>query len=600
MSRASLAPEATTPDPSPSRARRAVAPVVVWGTWAAMLAAGLGYVARYGSNVPSWDGWDMVPTATGEQPVTASWLWSQHNEHRVPVPRLVMLAIYKVAGIDFRYSQCFNVLVTAALALGMIAVARLRRGRTDVADAFFPLLLLNLGQGLNFIWAWQVEFFVSTALAGLLLLVVVGAGERPRPRSGAWAAALLVLLVLCGAHGMVLVPFPALWLAVRGWRLRASPDGRDRRGGLLLMGLAGLAVAVAGLYLVGYQAVPGHNEWPMRPRTFLKTTLQFVAMGFGSAILPWWPWPDLVVAAMVLASVAVLVVAARRPDRRVLASGLLAFLAAMGCLAAAVGRGRYHTDPRYITLSVPALACVYFIWDVYGPPRAGRAVRLLLCLAALACLWPNTREGLAYARDLRGRLGSFERDMVAGEPPYRLIRRHAPSLHIHNDLLADYMPMLRRAGVGAFRSLRDDPRFVEAPVPLVPARADQVVWDPATRTARLEGPSPSLVFDLGEDRYVDGIRIRYRHSSPEGIAPCVALAWKKSDERDFPGSQKYANNPTGDRANWEKGSWSRLGDAEATMTAWPCAPARQIAVFPDIRPGTFEIVELVLLVRDGG
>ena len=69
---------------------------------------GAALVARFGSNVPSWDEWDMVPTLTGEQPVSAEWLWSQHNEHRVPLPRLVLLAVNLLGGPDFRIAQVLN------------------------------------------------------------------------------------------------------------------------------------------------------------------------------------------------------------------------------------------------------------------------------------------------------------------------------------------------------------------------------------------------------------------------------------------------------------------------------------------------------------
>ena len=44
--------------------------------WLAMLTAALTLVSIYGSNVPSWDDWDMVPTVTGHQPVTLEWLWA--------------------------------------------------------------------------------------------------------------------------------------------------------------------------------------------------------------------------------------------------------------------------------------------------------------------------------------------------------------------------------------------------------------------------------------------------------------------------------------------------------------------------------------------
>ena len=55
------------------------------------------FIAHYASNVPSWDDWDMVPTLTRNQPITWEWLWSQHNEHRVPLPRLMFLGLDRLA-----------------------------------------------------------------------------------------------------------------------------------------------------------------------------------------------------------------------------------------------------------------------------------------------------------------------------------------------------------------------------------------------------------------------------------------------------------------------------------------------------------------------
>src|SRR5262249_38455423 len=191
--------------------RRATA-LFVYGIWTVMLLAGLAFVVKFGSNVPSWDEWDMVPTMTGEQPVTASWLWSQHNEHRVPVPRLAMLGLFWLFGNDFRMSMYWNVLSAAALALGMIVVAKRLRGWLSLTDAFFPLLLLHWGHAVNFIWGWQIEFFLSTFFAGVALLLIVGC--RPAVGTGLALAVCLGLLVGCGAHGLALVPAVASWLLV--------------------------------------------------------------------------------------------------------------------------------------------------------------------------------------------------------------------------------------------------------------------------------------------------------------------------------------------------------------------------------------------------
>jgi hypothetical protein len=110
------------------------APRIVWGVWAVLVLAALSFVRRYGSDVPFFDEWDIVPFLTGEK-VTAAWLWAQHNEHRIPIPKLVLLALYGLSGDDFRAGMVFNVLALGALAFVLIrAAAKLR------AESATPML----------------------------------------------------------------------------------------------------------------------------------------------------------------------------------------------------------------------------------------------------------------------------------------------------------------------------------------------------------------------------------------------------------------------------------------------------------------------------
>ena len=32
-----------------------------------------------------------IPQLIGVQPITATWLWEQHNEHRIPLPKLILV-----------------------------------------------------------------------------------------------------------------------------------------------------------------------------------------------------------------------------------------------------------------------------------------------------------------------------------------------------------------------------------------------------------------------------------------------------------------------------------------------------------------------------
>ena len=90
------------------------------------------FVAKYGPNLPLWDDFDMVDVMVGSQRVTLDWLWSLHNEHRVPLPKLVLLLLYRLTRNDFRAGMYFNVAVLAALAAASIVIAGRRRRLPDL------------------------------------------------------------------------------------------------------------------------------------------------------------------------------------------------------------------------------------------------------------------------------------------------------------------------------------------------------------------------------------------------------------------------------------------------------------------------------------
>ena len=200
--------------------------VIVWTTWALLLVIAFVYVYRYGTNVPSWDDWDIVPAMAGEQPITASWLWSQHNEHRIPIARLIMLGTYRVWP-DFRATMVLNVLSMAWLAFALTRAVASLRGRIALTDIFFTLVLLGLAQGINFIWGWQIEFMSATALAGLALLYIASYKQTTNLRSAVLFGICLIFLALSGAHGMILVPGSVCGsLCSHGGESRDSPRTR--------------------------------------------------------------------------------------------------------------------------------------------------------------------------------------------------------------------------------------------------------------------------------------------------------------------------------------------------------------------------------------
>src|SRR4051794_7533696 len=73
---------------------------VLLAVWAAFTAGAVAFVATLGTNAPYADEWEFVPALVGEEPALP-WLWQQHNEHRLPLPRAIFLALFTITH-DFR------------------------------------------------------------------------------------------------------------------------------------------------------------------------------------------------------------------------------------------------------------------------------------------------------------------------------------------------------------------------------------------------------------------------------------------------------------------------------------------------------------------
>jgi hypothetical protein len=328
-------------------------------------------------------------------------------------------------------------------------------------------------------------------------------------------------------------------------------------------------------------------------------------IGFGPAVrsLRW--FSAVIVLLSLLMTAGILFLTARnQPDERQRVFGFFFFLSAMGALALAIGLSRDGFLNRYVTLAAPIWCCVYFIYEIYGPAKIAAFLRASLFAIACIALWPNTQFGVEYGTNIRNHLGSFECDMADGVPGGLLINRYGSYLHINQDLLSDYMPMLQHSGVGHFRFLRNNLPFREISLPLEPTELNRVKWIGGTAYGTEE--DPYLVFALPDDRYVYGIHLKYAYSNDAGTAPCRYVYWRSGDQNGFPEDQYTRYCPTGDRANWLLGSWVKTAELKSTTTVWIFDTIKEIKIYPDFkslgwmkinpRPFNFQISAFLLLV----
>jgi hypothetical protein len=136
-----------------------------------MFVPGLVYVSRYALTNPYVDEWHFIPVLLGDEP-SLPWLWTLHNEHRFPLPRLIYLSLFHLTG-DLRTGCYASFLAISTLAIGLMRLARGIRGRASLCDAVFPLMLMHVGQDENLYMGYQLCFMLVTLLAcGLLALIM--------------------------------------------------------------------------------------------------------------------------------------------------------------------------------------------------------------------------------------------------------------------------------------------------------------------------------------------------------------------------------------------------------------------------------------------
>jgi hypothetical protein len=401
---------------------------VVWSVWTVMTVAALGFVARFGSNVPFWDEWNIVDFSTGAQPISFHWLWAPHNGHRILVPKLLLLGLYKISGTDFRAGMYFNVLALAGAAAALILGSmRGRGGNLSVTDAVFPLLLLHWGHYENLLWSWQTTMILPVVVVCGVLAIVVAYGLNPPLWLAALAVMGVVVLPLSGVPGLAYAPALAAWIA--GMGAVAYRDGRRSRA-IALWAAAGVTIALVALYFVKYTNTSGPVS-VAQPLAVLKTAMRFAAGGLGPGVEKFWPITGAAATGVLLVTAAALALTATRHDRTPRpALALLLFVAGAACLVGAFASGRTGSRfvSRYSLLAAPMWCSAFFAWPLCVRRTGARWAQATLLTAATVVTPVNISAGLRYARDYHDRMEKFRADLLAGLSPGELVARHVATL----------------------------------------------------------------------------------------------------------------------------------------------------------------------------
>lgn len=422
------------------RNREAASALFVAGTWLAMSAAAYAYVLTFATPVFIGDEWDLVSGLTYSEPYFP-WLWAQHNEHRLPLPKLAYNVLLNLSGFDARTGGLATVTILSALALGLILTARRLRGSIEYADAFFPVLLLNWGHFEDFLMGFQLSFALSIGLACAWMISAFG-------RRRYWHFCL-VMLPLCGAHGLLYVAplsLATIWLQRRD-------TSASRLAGVIAVAIA---AALSLLYFRGYHSPPDQPRSAGVAASLLISG-EVLALGWGWAGQMAWPASGALSGAFIVATAILAGLMVRIPARRDDVVIVAAVAAGSISLALGIGWGRSGFGPlagfavRYALLCAPLMAAAYLAWVRFGGPLFGSLVPMLMLTVVGLLLTQHARTGLAEGKSYAASQREFMADLRAGLPLPELTRRHT-AVYPYPDRFAERLRVLQSAGVRRYAS----------------------------------------------------------------------------------------------------------------------------------------------------
>lgn len=208
------------------------------------------YIVHYWINVPSIDDWNsvwLVSQAIGGH-LTWSDLWIQHNENRMLVPNLILVAI----GIGTHENVEVVMIVDAVICLGtfllvlMLFRAYLGRPLTTVSVLAIGLVWFSVADWQTALWAFQLALSLILFLFILMLYLLLRTPRRPSFL--ALAVLTAVVASFSSIQGLLLWPIGVLCLLWTSQPLRRA----SAAVGIWITG----AVLVSVAYFWGYQSVP--------------------------------------------------------------------------------------------------------------------------------------------------------------------------------------------------------------------------------------------------------------------------------------------------------------------------------------------------------
>ncbi|OZI20931.1 hypothetical protein CAL26_26105 [Bordetella genomosp. 9] len=149
------------------------------------------------------DWWYISPFIKGFNWSFVEYLFQLHNDHRIPIQKLLHASLLWATGYDFRYLVALNFLAAGAAAVFLVLAAKNYRGHNSLGDLAIPFLLCIFGASWTFI-GFNFQFLSCILCAAAFLYFVSVYQAHGRQRDMAIALWVMFACSWCGMNGVVL------------------------------------------------------------------------------------------------------------------------------------------------------------------------------------------------------------------------------------------------------------------------------------------------------------------------------------------------------------------------------------------------------------
>lgn len=353
------------------------------------LASAVALTIRIYMPCPFWDEWSEInPVANGAGFSSWSWLWSQHNEHRLLLTRVFLLVDLRVFGGKnislFIEMYFFQLSVWAAIWFALERFTNYPRALRLTLQGLFGFCLFHLNQAENLTWAFQVSFILAFSLGTIAFLIVAFFENLPYP------VLLSVLVGIAGflaalnvSGGLIIGPYAIAFAIWQRLRLR------------YILTIAVLVLLTGAAYLAGFKN-PDQQHEPLAALFRLKDVFAYILTYFGASWTRLVPHKERITCFASFVLLGYLFVHAVKNRARTsnfewfcfvqcFFSIGTAFVTALGRLQYGVGQayaGRYQTPAMLYWGSLGALLLIG-VWQ-YRPARFYQLQAAILCVMLLS------------------------------------------------------------------------------------------------------------------------------------------------------------------------------------------------------------------------